>query len=71
MTAATSKAWAAFVRSRAASLTEQAAERVEYAMTATAWLRRAQIWAMRHGDSQLADWLGEKISSCLVHKWAA
>ena len=60
-----------FVRNRAIALTRQASERVDYAIAATAWLRRAQIWALRRGDSQLADWLGEKISSCLIHKWAA
>lgn len=63
--------WQAFVRIRAIAIATQAADRVEYAMTATAWLRRAQIWAMRHGDSQLADWLGAKLVSCLLHKWAA
>ena len=70
MTAPTDS-WSAFVFWRAEALCQQAAERVDYAMTATAWLRRAQIWAMRHGDSKLADWLGEKLVSCLLHKWAA
>ena len=65
------QSWSAFVFWRAEALCQQAAERVDYAMTATAWLRRAQMWALRKGDSQLADWLGEKISSCLIHKWAA
>ena len=68
---AASESWSAFVFWRANALTKQAAERVDYAMTATAWLRRAQIWALRRGDSHLADWLGERIASCLMLKWAA
>ena len=65
------ESWSAFVFWRANALTKQAAERVDYAITATAWLNRAQQWALRRGDAALAEWLGEKISSCLMHKWAA
>ena len=71
MSAATSKAWAAFVRTRADSLTEQAATRVDWAMTAFVWLVNAKQWAARHGDKALADYLNQATAQVLLHKWAA
>ena len=71
MSADTSKAWAAFVRSRAESLTEQAATRVDWAMTAFVWLVNAKRWAARHGDSDLAEYLNNATAQVLLHKWAA